>query len=404
MALSEVAIRSAKPGAKPYKLFDERGLFLLVAGANRWWRFKYRYQGREKLLSLGVYPDVSLKDARQRRDDARRQVASGIDPSAARKALKEAEGSPGDAFEVIAREWMMRSASKWAPGHASKIKRRLELDVFPYIGSKPIGSIGAPELLKVVRRIEERGALETAHRALQNCGQVFRYAIATGRSAQDPTPALRGALPPTREKHHASITDPKAIGALLRAIDGYRGAQVTRLALQLAPLVFVRPGELRKAEWTEVDLDKSEWRIPGARMKMRQAHIVPLSEQAIAVLKELKELTGRGPYLFPGARGRGRTMSENTVNAALRRLGYAKEDMTGHGFRSMASTLLNEQGWKPDAIERQLAHGERNSIRAAYNFAEYLPERRAMMQAWANHLDTLRAGATVVDIATARAA
>lgn len=403
MTLSDTAIRNAKPREKPYKLSDGRGLFLLVAGEKRWWRFKYRFQGREKLLSLGVYPDVPLKAARDRRDEARRQLANGIDPSAARKAMKDAQSATVDSFEVVAREWIGNKATKWAPGHESKIRRRLERDVFPYLGSVPVAAVDAPAILKMARRIESRGTLETAHRAVQNCGQVIRYAIATGRASQDPTPSLRGALPPPRETHYASITDPRAIGALLRAIDGYQGSEVTRLALRLAPLVFVRPGELRKAEWSEIDLDGAEWRIPAERMKMRQAHVVPLSTQAIAVLRDLQERTGRGRYVFPGVRGRDRYMSENTVNAALRRLGYGKTDLTGHGFRSMASTLLNEQGWKPDAIERQLAHGERNAIRAAYNFAEYLPERRAMMQAWATYLDALRSGADVIPIARARA-
>jgi integrase len=257
------------------------------------------------------------------------------------------------------------------------------------VGSKPIDKVSAPILLVCLRRIEDRGAIETAHRALQNCGQVFRYAIATGRAERDVSADLRGALSPVVESHHASITDPKAIGALLRSIEGYEGSLVTKCALRLAALVFVRPGELRKAEWAEFDLDKAEWRIPAQRMKMREVHIVPLATQAVTTLNELQALTGHGRYVFPGARTNGRPMSENTVNAALRRLGYAKDEMTGHGFRSMASTILNEQGWSRDAIERQLAHGERNNVRAAYNFAEYLPERRKMMQAWADYLDTL---------------
>jgi integrase len=258
--------------------------------------------------------------------------------------------------------------------------------------------ITANELRSVLRRIEARGAIETAHRASQNCGQVFRYAVATGRTERDPTGDLRGALAPTRETHLASIVAPKAIGELLRAIDGYEGSLVTKCALRLAPLVFVRPGELRRAEWAEFDLDGAEWRIPAARMKMREQHIVPLSTQAVEVMRELMPLTGRGRYVFPGARTKGRPMSENTVNAALRRLGYASDQMTGHGFRSMASTRLNEQGWHRDAIERQFAHAERDAVRAAYNYAEHLPERKRMMQAWADYLDTLRIGATVIPL------
>ena len=258
------------------------------------------------------------------------------------------------------------------------------------MGKRPIRDIKAPELLAVLRRVESRGVLETAHRLMNYCGNIFRCAIATGRADRDISVDLRGALPPSTPVHHASITEPQGVAALLHSIDGYRGSNVTRYALQLAPLVFVRPGELRKAEWSEMDLVASEWRIPAERMKMRSKHIVPLSTQAAAVLRALQPLTGKGRYVFPGARSRDRPMSENTVNGALRRLGWSGAEMTGHGFRSMASTLLNEQGWNRDAIERQLAHSERNSIRAAYNFAEHLPERRRMMQAWSDYLDTLK--------------
>ena len=268
--------------------------------------------------------------------------------------------------------------------------------MFPWIGGRPIAEINAPELLVVLRRVESRGAIETSHRALQNCGRVFRYAVATGRAQRDPSGDLRGALTPVQERHHASITDPKKVGELIRAIEGYQGEFISKCALRLAPLLFVRPGELRKAEWTEIDLDGAEWRIPGARMKMRQQHIVPLPKQAVAILRELHAVTGEKRFVFPGARTTGRSMSENTVNAALRRLGYSREEMTGHGFRSMASTLLNELGWNRDAIERQLAHAERDSVRAAYNYAEHLPERRKMMQAWADYLDALARGAKVI--------
>ncbi|MBL8199854.1 MAG: tyrosine-type recombinase/integrase [Chromatiales bacterium] len=399
MALSDLAVRTAKPGPKPRKLYDERGLFLLVnPTGSKWWRLKYRFADREKLLSLGTYPDVSLKDARDRRDQARQQLVAGLDPGEARKAAKVAAQADLETFKSIACEWLQKRSPLWADGHAEKIRRRLDLDVFPRIGGMPIAAVTAPELLKMAKLIESRGAIDTAHRAVQNCGQIIRYAIATGRAISDPTPALRGALTPTRERHYSSITEPKAVGALLRAIDGYGGSYVTRAALRLAPLVFVRPGELRKAEWSEFDLDNAEWRIPAARMKMRQPHVVPLARQALDILTELKPVTGNGVHVFPGARGRGRHMSENTVNAALRRLGFAKEDMTGHGFRSMASTLLNEQGWHRDAIERQLAHQERDAIRAAYNYAEHLPERRKMMQAWADYLDDLRTGAKVIQI------
>jgi integrase len=393
MALTDTAIRKARPREKPYKLADGGGLYLLVTPAGgRLWRLKYRLAKREKVLAIGAYPAVSLRGARSARESAKERLADGIDPSAAKQAAKLVQA---DSFEAVAREWLAKQAPGWAANHTSKIARRLEADVFPYIGRESVNTITPPALLAVLRRVEARGALETAHRIHQNCGQVFRYAVATGRAERDPSGDLRGALPPAKERHHASVTDPKEVRPLLLAIDGYNGSHVTRCALRLAPLVFVRPGELRKAEWAEIDLDKAEWRIPAARMKARQPHVVPLSSQAVAILRELQPLTGSGRLAFPGLRSRTRPMSENTINAALRRLGFAKDQMTGHGFRSMASTLLNEQGWNRDAIERQLAHAERNNVRAAYNFAEHLPERRRMMQAWADYLDGLRASAQV---------
>lgn len=399
MPLTEIAVRNAKARAKPVRLFDSGGLYLEIApSGGKWWRFKYRFTEKEKRLSLGVYPEVSLKAARAKRDEARRLLADGIDPSEHRQQSKSALAKGANSFETIAREWFAKFSENWVDTHSTKIIRRLERDLFPWLGARPINSITAPELLSALRRIESRGALETAHRAMQNCGQVFRYAVATGCAERDPTGDLRGALPPVKEKHHASIRDPRAIGALLRAIDGYEGSLVTKCALRLAPLLFVRPGELRRAEWTEFNLDAAEWRIPAERMKMREQHIVPLSTQAVAILRELHALTGARRYVFPGARSSSRPMSENTVNAGLRRLGYAKDEMTGHGFRSIASTLLNEQGWHRDAIERQLAHAERDNVRAAYNFAEHLPERRKMMQAWADYLDGLKAGAEVISI------
>lgn len=402
MPLTDAAIRNAKPAAKAQRLFDGGGLYLEVAPAGgKWWRFKYRFGGKEKRLSLGVYPDVSLKEARERRDEARKQLANGIDPSETRKAEKN---SQADSFEEVAREWYDKFKPSWSDSHALRILRRLEQNIFPWLGSRPIKTISAPDLLAVIRRIEARGAVETAHRALQNCGQVFRYAVACGRAERDPSGDLRGALPPSEEKHHASLTEPKSVAALLRDIDAYEGSFVTRCALRLAPLVFVRPGELRHAEWSEINLDHAEWRIPAEKMKARTMHIVPLSKQAVEIMRELHALTGQGKYLFPSVRTSVRPMSENTVNAALRRLGYAKDEMTGHGFRSMASTILNEQGWNRDAIERQLAHAERNSVRAAYNYAEFLPERRKMMQAWADYLDALRSGAKIIPFRTGQVA
>ncbi len=309
--------------------------------------------------------------------------------------------NPENTFKAVAREWFDMFSKPWAKGHADKIIRRLELYIFPWLGARPIKAITAQELLAVLRRIEGRGANETAHRAMQVCGRIFRYAVATGRAERDPSRDLSGALAPAKEKHLASITDPQEVGALLRAIDAYKGEWITRCALRLAPLVFVRPGELRHARWSEIDFEKAEWRIPAARMKMRMQHIVPLSSQAINVLRDLQQLTGKFDFAFPGTRSRERPMSENTVTAALRRMGYGGDDMTGHGFRSMASTLLNEQGWNWDAIERQLAHGERDAVRAAYNYAQHLPERRKMMQAWANHLDQLKLQITPVKVVSA---
>jgi integrase len=393
--LTNTTLKAAKAGEKPVKLYDERGLFLLVMpNGGKWWRLKYRFEGKEKGLSLGTYPDTPLSSAREKRDEARRLIAQGIDPSADRQAAK-ASRSDSNSFEAVAREWFVKFSATWALSHSGKIIRRFERDVFPWIGNRPVGQVTAPELLVVLRRIEHRGAVDTAHRAMQNCGLVFRYAIATGRAERDPTGDLRGALPPAKESHYASMTDPTAIGHLLRDIAGYEGSFITRCALRLAPLVFVRPGELRQAEWSEFKLQDGEWRIPAARMKSGVVHVVPLATQAIAILRELQPYTAPGKYVFPSIRSLDRPMSNNTVNAALRRLGYSTDQMTGHGFRSMSSTTLNEQGWDADAIERQLAHSERNSIRAAYNFAEKLPERRKMMQAWADYLDTLERGDVV---------
>jgi integrase len=392
MPLTRLQVEHAKPQPKPYKLFDGRGLYLEVSPSGaRGWRFKYRFAGKEKRISLGVYPDVGLKDARDKLDEVRKYLAANIDPSEQRKAqmlalVEKVENT----FEAIAREWFVLHSPKWASNHGDKIIRRLEKNVFPWLGTRAIRNVTAPELLAVLRRIESRNANETAHRVLRYCGRIFRYAIAMARADRDPSRDLMGALAPVIERHRAAITEPKAAGALLRAIESYNGSFVTKCALRLAPLVFVRPGELRMAEWAEIDLDKAEWRIPAARMKMRSPHIVPLSSQALAVFEELRPLTGQGRFVFPGALSSERAMSDNTVNAALRRLGYTRDEMTGHGFRSMASTLLNEQGWNRDAIERQLAHSERDAVRAAYNYAEHLSERRKMMQAWGDYLDTLR--------------
>lgn len=392
MPLSDVAVRSAKPKDRPYKLADQRGLYLLVNKTGKYFRFDYRFGGKRKTLSLGVYPDVRLKRAREKHGDARNLLENGIDPLLFKKEIKnELSEQATNSFEALAREWFAKNKHTWTEGHSRTIDSRLRLNVFPWLGEKSIATITAADLLAVLRRIESRGAIETAHRIKQICGQVFCYAIATGRAERDPSADLRGALSPVKSKRMATITDPGKIGELMRAIDGYEGHHITKCALKFAPLVFVRPGELRHAEWSEINFDNAEWKIPAEKMKNRNPHIVPLSRQAIAVLQELQPLTGQGRYVFPSLRTGQRPMSNNTVLAALRRMGYPKEEMSGHGFRSMASTLLNEQGWNRDAIERQLAHVEGNSVRAAYNYAEFLPERRKMMRAWADYLDLLAA-------------
>src|SRR6266478_7554506 len=396
MMLNDTKIRNVKGRERAFKLFDERGLFLLVTPtAGRLWRFKYRMHGREKLISLGAYPDVTLKRAREKRDAARTLIADGVDPSVQRKAERAALA---ESFEEVAKEWLELQRKSLAPETISILGARLNSALYPYIGSRPISAVTAQELLTALRRIEARGRHETAHRVRALAGRVFRYGVATGRAQHDVAADLKDALAPVKSRNFASVTDPVRVGELMRAIHGYSGHPVTALALKLAPLVFVRPGELRAAEWSEFDLENAEWGIPGARMKMGELHIVPLSRQALAILPELQPLARGGRYLFPSLRTRDRPMSDNTINAALRRMGYTSQEQTGHGFRSMASTLLNEQGFPPDVIELQLAHTERNKVRAAYNKAQRLPERREMMQAWADYLDGLRAGGAVTPI------
>lgn len=394
--LTDAIIRNTKPKDKPFKLTDGAGLYLLInPTGSRLWRLRYHIGGLEKKLSIGPYPEVSLKEAREKAVEAKKAIRTGIDPSQAKKAQK-ASASGADSFETIAREWFEKFSTGWAPGHAERVIRLLERDVFPWIGNRPIKVISAPELLSVLRRVESRGAVDTAHRCRQTAGAVFRYAIATGRAERDPVPDLRGAIPPAREGHMAAMTDPKALGGLLRAIDAYEGGLIVRCALRLAPLVFVRPGELRRAEWKEIDFERGEWIIPGEKMKMREPHIVPLSRQAVEILREIQPFTGGSPYVFPSPTSMTRPISDMALLTALRRMGISKEEMTIHGFRSTASTLLNAQGWPADVIERQLAHVERNKVRAAYNRHDYLAERRKMMQAWANYLDELKAGGEVI--------
>jgi len=407
--LSASAVRDAKPQSRPYKLTDGRGLYVLVKpNGSRWWRFDYSRPGTHKrnTLSLGTYPDVSLKQARDRRDEARKLVAAGVDPSEQRKVEATAAA---DTFEAIAREWYATNSSQWVPAHGERIIRRLERDVFPWIGKRPMAGLTAPDVLAVLRRIETRTALETAHRALQNVGQVFRYAVATGRANADVTRDLRGALQPVTKRHFAAITDPDKLADLLRAIEGYHGTLPVCAALKLAPLVFVRPGELRKAEWSEIDLDAAEWNIPPSRRKLRKAikadpttppHCVPLATQAVTILRELRPLTGAGRFVFPGARdARNRPMSDAALISALRRLGYDSDAMTPHGFRAIARTILDERlGFRPEVIEHQLAHAVKDPNGRAYNRTSHLPERRKMMQGWADYLDALRTSANVTPI------
>ena len=399
--LSEIQVRNAKPQEAEYKLYDGGGLSLLVTpSGGKLWRFKYRYAGKEKQLTFGAYPAVSLAAARQRREDAKKLLANDVDPGEFKKAQKlTRQEISANCFELVAREWHTKYKATWSEVHATTILDRLEKEVFPCIGEKPISEIKAPELLSVLRRMESRGALDTAHRVRNHCSNIFRYAIATGRADRDPAADLRGALPPVKENHFAAPTDPKAVAPLLRAIDGFEGSFVVKCAMQLAPMLFVRPGELRAAEWSEINLDDGEWNIPAERMKMKITHLVPLSLQAINILSALKPLTGHSKYVFPCNRSPLRCMSENAVNAGLRRLGYEKSEITGHGFRAMARTILDEVlQVRVDYIEHQLAHAVKDPNGRAYNRTAHLTERKKMMQFWADYLDGLKAGAKVIPL------
>lgn len=402
MALTDVAIKNAKSHEKPYKMGDAGGLFLLVQpSGGKLWRLKYRVDGREKKLAIGPYPEISLAEARRRRDDARTLIITGKDPSREKQRDKVRSRAQAEStFAALTKEYCAkrkRDGDKaWAATTATRSEYLLSL-LDSSIGRVAIVEIKPPDVLAAVRKIEDKGKLESARRTLQLASAVFRYAVATGRLASDPTRDLRGALTAPTVKHYAAITDPKRVGEMLRAIDGYVGLGLTKLALQLAPHVFVRPSELRCAEWGEIDLDGALWTIPAAKMKMRKVHHVPLSRQAVAVLREVKVVTGPAGFVFPGMRSRARPMSENTLNAALRRLGYTSEEMTSHGFRALASTLLNESGrWHPDAIERALAHSDKDKVRAAYHRGQHWKERVEMAQWWSDYLDQLRKGADIV--------
>ncbi|MBF3418864.1 integrase arm-type DNA-binding domain-containing protein [Burkholderia pseudomallei] len=404
MPLTDTAIRNAKPADKPVRLFDGGGLYLEIApSGGKWWRLKYRFGGKEKRYSLGVYPEVTLATARKKRDEAREKLAAGIDPGEAKKAEKRASLlAAANSFEVVARGWMDERKTTVEPAQHAKTLARMENDVFPWLGKRPIAEIDAPEILVVLKRVDGRGARFTAHRIRSEISRVFRYGIKEGHCKADPARDLVDAIPPAQTTHFASITEPEKVGEMLRAFDGFTGTFPVLCALKLAPMLFVRPGELRKAEWAQFDLDKGEWRY--FVNKTKTDHLVPLAAQAVTILRELHSLTGEGVYVFPGARDRNRPMSEAAINAALRRLGYdTRTEITGHGFRAMARTILHEElEEKPEVIEHQLAHTVPDSLGRAYNRTKFIKARRSMMQQWADYLDKLKAGAEIIPIAAAR--
>lgn len=392
--LTDTAIRHSKPKTKPYKISDSGGLYIYIqTNGSKYWRLKYRFQRKEKVLALGVYPELSLQEARERRDNAKKMLSNGIDPSEVKKTLKqESKALHEHTFEKIAREWHQTKLCSWTERHARYVLQRLESDVFCVIGARPISQITAPELLSMIRKIEERGALDISHRVLQSCGQVFRYAIATGRAERNPTSDLRGALKSAHKTHYKHLTASE-LPEFLQKLDKYDGQPQTKLAIQLLQLTFVRTGELRGAKWEEISVEKAEWRIPAERMKKREPHIVPLSKQALAIIKTLQNRSGHSQYVFQSLTNSKKCISENTILYALYRMGYHSR-ATGHGFRATASTILNENGFRSDVIERQLAHADRNKVRASYNHAQYLSERKKMMQWWADYLDAQRLEST----------
>jgi len=406
MRLTDVKVRNAKPKGKQYKLFDGDGLFLQVMpNGSKYWRYKYRFDKKEKTFALGVYPEISLLEARSSHLEARKALANDIDPAQQKKAQKQAQADITNSFEVVAREWYGKFLHTWTAAYAETILYRLETYAFPFIGEKPIIEVTAPDVLRVLRHIESNGALVTAHRMRGVISQVMRYAISSGYADRDPAADTKGSIPHAKEKHMAAITDPVQFGGLLQAIDGYQGSFSVKCALQLQALTFVRPGELRHAEWSEIDLDAAQWSIPGEKMKLKEPHIVPLSVQAVNILKELHPLTKRGRYVFPNGRTLERPMSENAVLAALRYLGFGKDEkteiviMTGHGFRAAARTMLDEVlQQRVDLIEHQLAHAVKDPNGRAYNRTAHLPARRVMMQLWADYLDGLKAGAKVLPL------
>ncbi|GAV19913.1 putative prophage CPS-53 integrase [Mariprofundus micogutta] len=402
MKLSDMKVKSAAlpEGKRQVRLSDGGGLYLQVTNAGKYWRMNYRFGGKQKTLAIGVYPSVTLKEARTKRDEAKKLLELNIDPSQAKQHDRREKQSQRMAltFEGVSKEWLIKNKVKWVPEYTNRIQNWLNNDICPWIGSLPIDEIKAVDVLAVLRKAEDRGAVDTAHKLRSICGQVFRYAVATARIDSDPSRDLRGALEPKVVSHRATITDPKKVGELLRAIQSFEGTFIVQCAMKITPYLFVRPGELRQAEWSEINIEKAEWRIPAEKMKMKQVHIVPLSDQVITILRDAHALTGEGKYVFPSIRSAARPMSNNTVNSALRRLGYDKSEICAHGFRGMASTILHEQGWPTDVIERQLAHQEGNEVKRSYNHARHLPERQKMMQHWADYLDGLCAGADVIPI------
>lgn len=401
LPLTDAQVSKAKPADKAYKLFDGGGLFLQVTpSGGKLWRFKYRFNNKHKLLALGQYPEISLANARKRREEARTQLAHGQDPGEAKKAAKKGSAlRKASSFELIAREWLAKNEPAWSPGHALTVRCRIEKDVYPVIGNKPVAEITASDVRDMLLKIEARGAAETASRIKIICGQVFRYAVAIGKLEHDPSAALksREIFKKRETRHHAAITDPKELAPLLRTIDEYQGTLVVKSALQLAPMLFVRPGELQKMEWSHIDLETSTWFIPAEQMKMKQPHIVPLPRQAMDIIRKLLPVSGHRQYVFTG-RGT-RPMSNNSINAALRYLGYDRETVTGHGFRATARTMLDEVlGFRVDLIEHQLAHAVRDTNGRAYNRTSFLEDRRRMMQAWADYLDTLKCKTVSQDV------
>jgi integrase len=394
MPLTDTKIRAIRPRAKPYKVFDEKGLYLEIQpSGGRWWRLKYRFNGIEKRISLGVYPDVTLKLARERRDESRKLLVNGINPSEHRKKVKAAAKIANtNSFELVTREWFSKINPTWAESHSKRVIRCLERDIFPGLGNTPISLVTPVNILEQLRKIEARGALETAHRARWSIGQIFRYAVATGRTDRNPAADLKGALPPTIEKHYPAVTDPSRLAEILRILDDYHGTPVTRCALRLAPFVFVRPGELRTARWSDINFESSQWSFAAFKGKNPPV-IVPLARQSLALLKELYPITGSGKLVFAGARNRSRAMSENTVNNALRKLNISKEEMSGHSFRATARTIMEEvMGFPYVLIEHQLAHKVKDPLGRAYNRTSHLQERTRMMQCWADYLDDLKTG------------